>query len=149
MICYQAGDVLFISPEAVSLLSAANEFVMNSAASHGQPVSHVSAFSGTAPSPNFPVQWSGSDTCSTIRAFDIYVPDNGGPFTVLLSQTVSTGTYYVGMLGHTYRFYAIASFNSGSQETTETVKSIAAMRPSYGLCWERERDNRDSTRGQI
>ncbi|HTR38267.1 MAG TPA: SBBP repeat-containing protein [Bryobacteraceae bacterium] len=84
------------------------------------PVSHVAALPGTASSPNFSVQWSGSDATSGLVNYTIYVSDGTG-FTPWLSQTTATQAWYTGYLGHTYRFYSAARDVAGNVE----VKTIA------------------------
>jgi hypothetical protein len=84
-------------------------------------VSHIGSLPATTTSPNFGVQWSGTATCGIIRAYNIYVSDNGGPFTLWLAQTISTHAYFVGTAGHTYGFYSIATDNAGGQEGGKTI----------------------------
>ena len=86
-----------------------------------KPVSHVTALPATASSPNFSVQWSGSDATSGLANYTIYVSDNGGPFAPWLSNVTSTQAYYVGSLPHTYGFYSIAQDNAGNQENKTTA----------------------------
>jgi hypothetical protein len=94
------------------------------------PISHVTPLTATAASSNFNVQWSGTDTGSTIRAYDIYSSDNGGPFALWLSQTTATQTYYLGLLGHTYAFYSIASDIGGSVEAAKLAGEASTQVPS-------------------
>jgi virginiamycin B lyase len=94
------------------------------------PVSHVAALPATGASPNFNVQWSGSDACSTIKAFDVYVSDNRGAFTLWISQTTATQAYYSGLLGHTYGFYSIAISNSSSQEAPKSAAEATTQVPA-------------------
>ena len=59
-----------------------------------KPVSHVSALPATATTPNFSVQWSGTDATSGLANYTIYVSDNGGLFAPWLSNVTSTQAYY-------------------------------------------------------
>jgi hypothetical protein len=86
-----------------------------------KPVSHVAALPATAASPNFSVQWSGTDATSGIHDYTIYVSDNGSPFTPWLSQTTATQKWFAGFLGHAYRFYSAARDVAGNVE----VKTVA------------------------
>jgi hypothetical protein len=85
------------------------------------PVSRVAALPATASSPNFSVQWSGSDATSRLLNYTIYISDNGGPFTPWLNQTTATQAWYAGFLGHTYGFYSAAEDVAGNVE----VKAVA------------------------
>ena len=98
-------------------------------APHGQtikidataPVTHVAALPVTAVSPNFSVQWSGTDALSGLRDYTVYVSENNGPFSPWLSQTTTTQKWFAGFLGHTYRFYSAARDLAGNVE----VKTVA------------------------
>jgi virginiamycin B lyase len=85
-----------------------------------KPVSHVSPLPASEPVANFLVQWSGTDTGSGVHIYTVYVSDNAGPFTVWLT-TLATQAPYPGVLGHTYRFYSIATDWAGNQENPKTV----------------------------
>ena len=43
--------------------------------------------------------------------------DNGGPFTLWLSQTTATGAIYPGVAGHRYGFYSVAVDRAGNRES--------------------------------
>jgi hypothetical protein len=75
------------------------------------------------------VSWSGSDSDGPgIAGYDVYVSDDGGPFTLWQSDTTATSATYTGQTGHTYAFYSVATDNlglvqptSGSAQATTTV----------------------------
>jgi hypothetical protein len=104
--------------------------VMQKLAPTTNPVSYVSVLPGTASSPNFLVQWSGSDTCSGIRDYTIFVSENGGSFTPWLSQTAATQAWFSGFLSSTYRFFSIARGNDGNQEGMKTVAEATIQVPA-------------------
>ena len=81
------------------------------------PVSSVFSLPAQSP-PMFGVVWSGESYVgqAPIAYYDIYVSDNGGPFTVWQSQTAGTGALYTGTPGHTYAFYSIATDTVGNRE---------------------------------
>jgi hypothetical protein len=83
------------------------------------PVSAVFALPAQSP-PTFGVVWSGSSYAggAPIAYYDIYVSDNGGPFTDWQSQTTGTGALYSGTPGHTYAFYSIATDTAGNRQST-------------------------------
>ena len=70
----------------------------------------------------FTVSWSGSDNPggSGLASYDIYVSDNGGPFTRWLAATTATSATYTGLNGHTYGFFSVATDNVGNVEATPT-----------------------------
>jgi hypothetical protein len=94
-----------------------------------KPVSHVSALPATATTPNFSVQWSGTDATSGLANYTIYVSDNGGLFAPWLSNVTSTQAYYTGSLLHTYGFYSIALDVAGNQENPKTAAEATTHVP--------------------
>ncbi len=64
------------------------------------------------------IQWSGADDPggSGIAAFDIYVSDNDGPFTLWLDRTQDTSGEFTGTSGHNYAFFSVARDNAGNEE---------------------------------
>jgi hypothetical protein len=95
-----------------------------------EPVSLVSALPGTASSPNFLVQWSGTDTGSGISRYTIYVSDNGGAYTAWLIHTVTTQAWFSGLLGHTYSFFSIARDKDGNQESMKSGAEATTQVPT-------------------
>jgi hypothetical protein len=91
----------------------------------------VGPLPATEPSPNFTVNWSGSDgKGSGIAGYNVYVSDNGGAYTLWQSDTTNTSATYSGQISHTYSFYSVATRNVGlvqpvlsaAQATTKVVK---------------------------
>ena len=85
----------------------------------GAPTSTVAALPASSPA-MFTVLWAGQDDTggSGIASFDIYVSDNGGPFTAWLTGTQLTSATYTGQDGHTYAFYSVATDNVGHVQAT-------------------------------
>ena len=81
------------------------------------PVSSVSPLSATQGIQGFAVSWSGSDDAggSGIKNYDIYVSDNGGPYTLWLT-TSETSAIFNGQFNHQYSFYSRARDNVGNAE---------------------------------
>lgn len=106
-------------------------------APHGQviaidatkPVSRVVSLPTNATSPNFKVQWTGTDTASGIGSYDVYVSDNGGRFNLLWTFYSYTQQWFVGSMGHTYAFYSIAKDNAGNQEDPKTTAEAVTFVP--------------------
>ncbi len=82
------------------------------------PTSSVAALPAFSPG-SFGVSWSGSDTGPAgIATYDIFVSDNGGPFTLLLDNTSQTSLTFNGQHDHVYGFYSVATDNAGNVQTT-------------------------------
>jgi RHS repeat-associated protein len=86
------------------------------------PTSSVTALPPTSPT-IFTVRWSGTDDPggSGIAFYDVYVSDNGGPFSAFLTHTTLTSALFPGVNGHTYGFYSIATDNVGNREAPKTA----------------------------
>jgi hypothetical protein len=102
------------------------------------PTSSVAALPPSSPA-TFTVSWSGSDgTGSGIATYDVFVSDNGSPFTMLRSGTTQTSASFTGQGGHTYGFYSVATDAAGNrqatpaaaQATTTVCGPDAAARPA-------------------
>jgi hypothetical protein len=84
------------------------------------PVSSVSALP-TFSKPTFTLAWSGTDVGGPgIATYDIFVSDNGGPFTAFLTGTIQTSATYSGLAGHSYSFYSVATDSDGNREVPPT-----------------------------
>jgi Beta-propeller repeat len=119
------GSVVFNSNPAI------NTNIWINTTDNTPPVSHVltlPAFSGCS---TFRVSWTGSDVGSGLQRFAVFASDTGGPYTPWLSNTTAGSGVYIGQLGHTYSFYAIATDLSGNIEggktTPEASTSVAAV----------------------
>ncbi len=92
------------------------------------PTSHVLALPATETSTVFTVSWVGTDAAggSGILAYDVYVSNNGGPFTAWLTATPLTSADFVAQIGHSYRFYSVATDNAGNREATPNAAEASA-----------------------
>lgn len=74
-----------------------------------------------------PVSWSGADETSGsgIAGYDIFVSENGGPFTRWLERTPLSGSVYFGTLGSSYSFYSVAIDQAGNRETAPGTPDAA------------------------
>ena len=69
--------------------------------------------------PVFTVSWSGSDAGGPgLASYDVFVSDNGGSFTPLLTATTSTAVAFHGTAGHRYGFYSVAIDSLGDLQPT-------------------------------
>lgn len=84
----------------------------------------------SASAPAFGVSWSGDDSGGPgIADYEIFVSDNGGPFSAWLKDTTATSATWQGQLGHTYAFYSLAidvvgqsqPAPGGPQATTQAI----------------------------
>jgi uncharacterized repeat protein (TIGR01451 family) len=87
----------------------------------GSPLSQVGALPSTAPSRKIQLNLTGSDEGgSSVQYFDIYVSDNGGPFTYWVT-TSEPSVVFAGECGHRYAFYSVAVDSVGNAEAHPTV----------------------------
>ena len=84
------------------------------------PTSTVNPLPLYETSTTFNVSWTGTDNTggSGIAFFDVYVSDNGGPFTKFVSASTGTSTSFTGVALHTYGFFSIATDNVGNVQAT-------------------------------
>jgi hypothetical protein len=128
--CNQASIVFDLNP-ALSTPTWCNSFDVT------PPVSQVTALPATESTPSFLVQWSGTDAGSGISHFNIFVSDNGGPFTAFQTNATGTSATFSGQVGHTYGFYSIATDLVGNvegaksaAEASTTVTSLTMLTSS-------------------
>jgi hypothetical protein len=84
------------------------------------------------------VTWAGSDgpSGSGVASFDVFVSDNGGPFTAFLTGTTQTSATFSGVAGHSYAFYSVARDRAGNVQPTPsgaqatTLLQVAALPPA-------------------
>ncbi|MCU0521492.1 MAG: caspase family protein [Anaerolineae bacterium] len=87
-----------------------------------RPSSTVASLPATVSDPAFSVSWSGSDLGgSGVDLYDIYVSDDGTPFTLWQSAITTTQAVFAGASGHTYGFYSVATDHVGHRETAPTT----------------------------
>jgi hypothetical protein len=98
------------------------------------PVSHVSALAASSTCPAFRVSWAGSDVGSGLQGFTIYVSDTGGPYTAWLSNTTAASADFIGVVGHSYSFYSIATDLSGNTERGKTSPEASTSVTASGPC---------------
>ncbi|MFI5454955.1 MAG: RHS repeat-associated core domain-containing protein [Isosphaerales bacterium] len=86
------------------------------------PTSSVKPLPATTTSTSFTVSWSGSDGAgSGIASYNVFVSNNGGPFTPFLTGTTQTSATFTGQFDHTYGFYSVATSNVGNVQPTPTA----------------------------
>jgi RHS repeat-associated protein len=99
------------------------------------PSSAVTALPALSPR-QIAVTWTGNDIGSGVRAYTVYVQDNGGPFTAWMT-TPATSATFSGLVGHTYGFYCVATDNVGSREAkaavAETSTTVTTHRVTFAV----------------
>jgi len=81
------------------------------------PSSSVQSLPAESP-PGFCVAWEGQDDPggSGIVLYEMYVSEDGGPYTRWLTATTASSAAYPGVGGSTYRFYSVAVDGVGHRE---------------------------------
>jgi RHS repeat-associated protein/uncharacterized repeat protein (TIGR01451 family) len=89
----------------------------------GAPTSSVTPLPAQTQGTTFTVSWSGQDDPggSGIASYDVFVSDNGGPFTLFQQGTTQTSATFTGQVGHTYGFYSVATDNVGNRQATPSA----------------------------
>lgn len=124
-VVFDTNAAIVTSPPALNTIDAA------------PPTSSVSSLPAITNSTSISVSWNGQDDPggSGIAGYDVYVSDDGGPFTLWQSATADTSAVYSGLFGHTYAFYSVATDNvdnrqgtpTTGQATTEILPAIATV----------------------
>src|SRR5689334_10166930 len=96
----------------------------------GQPLvppTTVAPLPAVTTSTSFIVSWSGSDGPGRagIASYDVYVSDNGGPFTPWQTGTAQTSAVFTGQNGHTYAFASTATEAGGQRPPTPAAAEAA------------------------
>jgi hypothetical protein len=84
------------------------------------PTSSISPLPATS-TPAFEVSWSGQDVGSGIAGYDIYVSNNGGPWTAWLVGATNTSALYTGVVANSYAFYSVAFDEVGNAQINPTI----------------------------
>jgi hypothetical protein len=112
------------------LVQSANPQQLGPTAPHSAGVHRLSFVSNTATEVNtnrFTVSWGGSSPVSSVVSFDVFVSDNGGPFTPFLTATRATSAPFTGVPGHTYGFFSIATDAAGNKEPMKTSADVVTV----------------------
>lgn len=89
------------------------------------PTSRVSELPEFSPQ-QFEVSWNGNDASGVgIASYDVYVSQNGEPYTLWQSQVTETGASFTGSPGTTYAFFSVARDHLGFVESLPTAADSA------------------------
>jgi hypothetical protein len=82
------------------------------------PVSYVLPEILHLDSTAYRINWTGYDDPggSGIKAYSVYVSDNGSPYRIWLLNTLDTTAIFNAAVGHIYRFYSVARDGAGNVE---------------------------------
>jgi hypothetical protein len=82
------------------------------------PTSSMLSLPTQSPS-SFTVSWSGTDDAggSGVQSYDIFVSQDGAPFTLAVSNITATSFQFTGVAGSSYSFYSVARDNVGNLES--------------------------------
>jgi hypothetical protein len=100
------------------------------------PVSSVNGYS--ASNDTIQLHWSGADDPggTGVREYDIYVSENGAPFTSYWTQTTDTAGTFIGTIGNQYRFFVLATDTVGNKERLKTAGEITvSLQPPLPFMW--------------
>jgi hypothetical protein len=101
----------------------------------GTPTSAIVNLPAQTNGPSFTVSWSESDPSATIASYDVYVSDNGGPFTAFQTGTSANSATFNGTIGHSYGFFSIATDTAGNSEPMKTAPdAVVADGPATASC---------------
>jgi hypothetical protein len=88
------------------------------------PTSFITSPSADVNTNPFTVTWGGSGAVTSVASFDVFASDNGGPFTAFLTGTTTTSAPFLGVPGHTYGFFSIATDAAGVREPVKTRPDV-------------------------
>jgi hypothetical protein len=93
------------------------------------PTSSVNPLAAYQQSTGIQLSWSGTTGAngSSISAFDIYVADNGGTYSLFQSHTTQMSATFTGQDGHRYSFYSVAIDTIGNVEDAPSVADATTL----------------------
>ncbi len=80
------------------------------------PTSSMNSLPATTTAQSFTVSWSGfpGQGAKSIASYEIFVSDDGGPYSPFLTSITETSATFTGVFGNTYGFYSVATDNFGT-----------------------------------
>lgn len=92
-----------------------------------RPSSEVTMLDPVQDNTVFTIRWSGRDDDSGIRAYDIYVSENNGPFELLWYDVPQSEADFEGTAGSSYTFYSIAKDLAGNIEPGKSAGEASTL----------------------
>ena len=96
------------------------------------PQSSVQPLSATQANADFAVSWSSTDGGAGGSAYDVYVADNGGPFSLWQRKILASSATYPGVAGHQYSFYSVATDGAGNSEAGKSAAEASTTVSANG-----------------
>jgi len=94
------------------------------------PTSSVNPLPAVSPL-SFTVSWSASGLGgSGPPTFNVFVSDNGGPFTAFQTGVTATSATFTGKPGHSYGFYSVVTDSEGNVQATPTAAQATTALPA-------------------
>ncbi|MGI4875299.1 MAG: CARDB domain-containing protein [Janthinobacterium lividum] len=112
----------------------------------GRPVSaFTSVVQQPGATPSFALTWTGSDDQggSGVAFYDVFAAENNQPFRQVASGITSTTYTFTGNPGSTYRFFTLATDNTGNREAAKQTGNAAAPLPVELLSFAARRQGSD------
>src|SRR5262249_18554718 len=92
------------------------------------PTASISNFPAFTTPTSFLVGWPGTDRGPGIASYDVFVSDNGAPFTASRTATTATSATFPGAVnGHTYGFFLVATDNAGNRQPTAVSSQATTL----------------------
>ncbi|RYZ31917.1 MAG: hypothetical protein EOP49_38265, partial [Sphingobacteriales bacterium] len=100
------------------------------------PNSKITALIPFTSDTEIPLHYSGTDdnNGSGVRAYSLYVSDNGAPVQLFVQDFIRKDTIFRGEANHTYRFYATAKDTAGNIELLKPLDSIRITNGEFVIC---------------
>jgi hypothetical protein len=127
------------------------------------PVSQVAVLPKYSTATNFTVSWSGTDGCTGITGYDIFVAEGNGSlnYAPWLQNTLKTSSIYQGKDGQKYSFFSVATDAAHNREadpdqsdafcTVDITPPVTTMTPmppyQGGLTFKLSWSSKDATSG--
>jgi hypothetical protein len=92
------------------------------------PSSRVASMAAYQFEATFKVNWSGKDTVSGVKSYDVYSQADEGGFDKWQEGTDKTSADFTGEDGHAYAFYSIATDNAGNVQEVPGDKDIVKVK---------------------
>lgn len=100
------------------------------------PVSTIQDLPNTSISTEISIRYTGHDDPggSGIRSYSVYVSDNNADPELYIANFSGGDTTFIGVAGHTYKFYLSAEDSTGNTETIKFVDSVQIVSGETKIC---------------
>lgn len=100
------------------------------------PVSALTDLPNTSISTEINLRYTGQDDVSGsgVKSYSIYVSDNNSVPELYVADFGGTDTSFIGVAGHTYKFYLSAKDSTGNTETLRLADSVQILSGETKIC---------------